>query len=106
MKFSKAALVVSFALVVINGVYLFIDPVPQWPSYHCFADDRSWLGLSNAQNVLSNLGLFIVGRLGLPVRCQPAGAGGCGASVAAIYGVLPRRVPDRLRFRLVPLCAR
>jgi hypothetical protein len=64
MKFSKAALVVSLALVVINGVYLFIDPVPQWPSYHCFADDRSWLGLSNAQNVLSNLGLFIVGAWG------------------------------------------
>lgn len=36
-------------------------PIPQWASYHAFADARAWLGIPNAENVLSNLPFAWVG---------------------------------------------
>jgi len=36
-------------------------PVAQWVSYHAFADARGWLGLPNAENVLSNLPFALIG---------------------------------------------
>ena len=41
--------------------------IPQDPSYHLFADDRSWLGIPNFLNVASNLPFAIVGLVGLAV---------------------------------------
>jgi len=40
-------------------------PIAQWPSYHEFADARSWLNLPNAANVLSNLPFALIGAWGL-----------------------------------------
>src|SRR5712691_3399545 len=40
-------------------------PFGQNPAYHCFADQRSLLGLPHALNVLSNAPFFLVGALGL-----------------------------------------
>ncbi len=40
-------------------------PVPQPLAYHNMADQRSWLGIPNALNVLSNLPFAVVGVLGL-----------------------------------------
>lgn len=40
-------------------------PIPQDPAYHRLADTRSWLGVPNAANVLSNAGFVLVGALGL-----------------------------------------
>jgi len=40
-------------------------PIPQDPAYHAFADRRSWLGIPNALDVLSNVPFAIVGLLGL-----------------------------------------
>jgi len=51
--------VLSF-LVILN-----IPPVPQWESYHDFADARPWMGIPNFANVISNIGFFAVGLLGL-----------------------------------------
>lgn len=42
-----------------------LPPMPQSPSYHHFADQRSWLGIPNFLNVVSNLPFLIVGVLGL-----------------------------------------
>jgi hypothetical protein len=39
--------------------------IAQWPGYHDFADARGWLGLANAQNVLSNLPFLVVGLVGM-----------------------------------------
>jgi hypothetical protein len=39
--------------------------IPQDPAYHRFADTRSWLGIPNALNVLSNVAFAIVGAVGL-----------------------------------------
>ena len=52
--------------------------VPQPLAYHNMADQRSWLGIPNALNVLSNLPFAVVGVMGL----------------AAIFGSdVDRRVP-------------
>ena len=50
-----------------------VPPVPQDPAYHRFADARSFLGVPNALNVLSNLALLIAGAAGL--RLVLGGAG-------------------------------
>lgn len=42
-------------------------PVAQPPDYHDFADRRTWLGVPNAADVLSNLGFLIAGIAGLRV---------------------------------------
>ena len=41
-----------------------VDPVPQDPAYHAFADRRTLLGLPNAADVLSNLGFLAAGLWG------------------------------------------
>ena len=40
-------------------------PIAQWADYHSFADQRAWLGMPNAANVLSNLPFLCVGLWGL-----------------------------------------
>jgi len=57
----KAAVLVLITLLALVGVVIFVDPIPQWPEYHDFADGREYLGIPNAHNVISNLGLFIIG---------------------------------------------
>lgn len=51
-------------------------PIPQLDHYHDFADSRSWLGIPNAWNVLSNLPFLMVGIWGWvilgPQRRDPA----------------------------------
>ncbi|MBT8449381.1 MAG: ceramidase [Gammaproteobacteria bacterium] len=46
--------------VILLGVLLSIDPIAQDPAYYNFVDNRDWLGVSNAWNVLSNLGFIVV----------------------------------------------
>jgi hypothetical protein len=55
---------------------VFIPVIPQDPSYHNFADDRTFWSIPNAFNVVSNIPLFIVGLIGL-IFCtkHPATAG-------------------------------
>ncbi|MDJ0802554.1 MAG: hypothetical protein QNI97_06770 [Desulfobacterales bacterium] len=44
---------------------LFLDPIPQDPAYHLFADTRTILGIPNFNDVFSNIGFAIVGLLGV-----------------------------------------
>lgn len=44
---------------------LVLPPIPQPPEYHRFADQRTWLGIPNFLNVVSNLPLALAGALGL-----------------------------------------
>ncbi len=44
------------------------DPLPQDTAYHAFADQRSFLGVPNAMNVLTNISFLVVGTIGLR-RC-------------------------------------
>ena len=60
----KAQWLLALVAVSFIGVFL-LAPIPQDPAYHQFADQRSWLGIPNAANVLSNLPFILVGWLGL-----------------------------------------
>ncbi len=51
-----AAATLLFALAL-----LLHGPIPQWSSYHEFADRRTWLGVPNAADVLSNLPFLLIG---------------------------------------------
>ena len=42
-----------------------LPPIPQDPSYHQFADQRTLLGIPNFWNVVSNLPFALVGAMGL-----------------------------------------
>ena len=44
---------------------LALEPIPQSPNYHRFADTRSLLGIPNFNDVASNAGFAIVGILGV-----------------------------------------
>ena len=57
-----ALAVVAIAAPLLAG--LLFPAVPQWQSYHDFADQRTVLGLPYALNVLSNLPFLAVGALG------------------------------------------
>ena len=67
---TRQEIYVALALVVWGAFWLFMPPVAQPAGYHAFADDRSWLGIPNAIDVLSNLAFVAVGIVGL-VRLQP-----------------------------------
>lgn len=57
-------------VIAISGAVaaaLAAPPMPQPLAYHNMADQRSWLGIPNALNVLSNLLFAVVGVLGLVV---------------------------------------
>jgi len=47
------------------GILLFIDPIPQDPAYHHFADTRNILRIPNFFNVISNAPLVLIGMWGL-----------------------------------------
>ena len=45
-------------------VIWFFPAIPQDPAYHNFADTRSWLGIANFGDVMSNLPFALVGLMG------------------------------------------
>lgn len=65
---SDLALRIRFVLVVVAGFIGMVmaqGPMAQDPAYHRFADHRSWLGIPNTLDVLSNLAFALVGVAGL-----------------------------------------
>jgi hypothetical protein len=58
---------VLLGVAVIGAVLAAVmsPPIPQPLAYHLFADGRSWLGIPNCLNVLSNAPFAAVGLLGL-----------------------------------------
>ena len=64
----RAAIGVLGGLAVLAAAVAWMaPPLPQDPAYHHLADGRTWLGVPNALNVLSNAGFILVGALGLAV---------------------------------------
>jgi len=47
------------------AILALLPPIPQDPSYHQFADQRTLLGIPNFWNVISNLPFVLVGAVGL-----------------------------------------
>lgn len=58
----RAFLLLTFITVM---ALLFLPPVPQPAAYHQFADARTFWGIPNALNVLSNLPFLLIGIWGL-----------------------------------------
>jgi hypothetical protein len=64
--------VVALALIV--GVAL-LPPMTGPANYNCLADERSWFGVPNTLNVLSNLPFAVLGLLGLVATFARDGTG-------------------------------
>ena len=63
----------ALAAVALAGLLWARGPIGQWAHYHLFADQRSWLGLPNAADVLSNLPFLAIGAWALwRLRRAPA----------------------------------
>jgi hypothetical protein len=52
-------------VVALPAAALWVEPIPQDPAYHLFADRRTLLGVPHFSNVLSNLPFLLVGAGGL-----------------------------------------
>lgn len=61
----RRALVLLAVLGALVGATLVAAPLPQDPAFLRFVDDRPWMGIPNAADVLSNLGFVIAGLVGL-----------------------------------------
>ncbi len=79
--------IVGLTLGVIVATY-FLPPIPQKPAYHLFADQRTWFGVSNFLDVISNFPLLLVGSLGL-ISLPMAGKGQPGPFFIEPYERLP-----------------
>jgi hypothetical protein len=56
---------ILLAMTVVSVIVLFLfPPIPQWASYHQFADVRKIWGIPNFWNVVSNAPFFLIGVLG------------------------------------------
>ncbi|MFB9240480.1 alkaline phytoceramidase [Massilia antarctica] len=63
--------VAGYVAVLLAAAMLLAGPILQPAGYHHFADQRATFGLSNAADVLSNLGFLIIGLYGL-LHVRPA----------------------------------
>jgi hypothetical protein len=54
---------------------LALEPIPQDPGYHRFADTRAFLGIPYFNDVVSNLGFAVVGTWGLITLADRSGRG-------------------------------
>lgn len=59
------AMLIALTFIILLLVYLLTSPIPQWNSYHQFADTRKIWGIPNFWNVFSNIPFFLVSILGL-----------------------------------------
>ncbi len=60
----RLALVAGLSAVVVAAVAA-LPAIPQWQSYHDFADQRGWWGIPNTLDVVSNLAFILVAAAGL-----------------------------------------
>ncbi len=75
MPSRRTGLTILFSVTILLFASLFFIPrIPQPLAYHNFADHRSWLGIPNFANVVSNLPFAIFGALGLVFAFRNASA--------------------------------
>jgi hypothetical protein len=60
----RSSIFIGLTLCAIAGVF-FLQPIPQDPSFHNFADTRTILTIPNFYNVISNVPFLILGVVGL-----------------------------------------
>jgi len=60
----RVTILIALLALSLAGLLL-VDPIPQNLAYHLFADSRSFLGIPNFNDVVSNAGFALVGALGI-----------------------------------------
>ena len=65
MSFYQKVLLLAFVFFACVIATLLLEPIPQDPSYHLFADSRTCFGISNFGNTISNVAFAVVGFWGL-----------------------------------------
>jgi len=78
----KVRLLIGISLLCGLATFIFVDPVPQPQRYHDFADNRTFFGIPNAFDVLSNLPFLIFGLWGIALT----------APAMARHGIEARRL--------------
>jgi Ceramidase len=63
-SWQRIAILIGLLIVGLLAL-LALDPIPQDPNYHLFADTRSLFGIPHFNNVISNAGFAVVGTLGI-----------------------------------------
>jgi len=63
-RFLTGSGAVLAAITLAVSAWALLPVIPQDPTYHRFADQRQWLSVPNAADVLSNLSFALVGLLG------------------------------------------
>lgn len=68
---ARAPILLVAPAIVITLIAILFRPIPQPLAYHNFADHRTWLGIPNFGDVVSNLPFALVGIWGLIVMFTP-----------------------------------
>lgn len=92
MKRYAGAILVGAAVLAAVALAM-VPPMHQPVAYMRFADQRTWLGIANAQNVLSNIGFLAVGLWGMA----------CVAGSGRAFAVPRERLPYLIFFLGVTL---
>src|SRR5215470_10086220 len=71
MSRSKALILLIAPAIVISIIAVLLPRIPQPVTYHNFADHRSWLGIPNFGDVVSNLPFALVGIWGAVALFAP-----------------------------------
>ena len=81
------------AIALLIAAWLLVPRIAQDPAYHGFADQRAWLGIPHAADVLSNLAFALVGIIaiarlvsGSRLRFSPATESGMWCIAAGLVG--------------------
>ena len=61
----RSLILIGTALIALIITFIFVEPLPQDPEYHKFADSRAYWEIPNTFDVLSNIALAVVGFLGI-----------------------------------------
>jgi hypothetical protein len=61
----RSVILIATALIAVIIAFGFVEPLPQDPGYHEFADQRAFWGIPNTLDSLSNIPLASVGFMGL-----------------------------------------
>ena len=83
---TKQQKILLLAAITLAGILYtwMLQPIPQNPAYHSFADKHSMAGIANFANVLSNLPFLAVGTYGLRLLAKSH----AGFAVRLVYGVM------------------
>ncbi len=75
---------IATAVLVTIGVLLLLEPIPQDPSYHAFADQRRLFGLPQFGDVVSNFAFLLVATWGLSAVQRARSINRAGVSVSLL----------------------